>query len=453
MFKFIRIIFFYLISVLLGFSGQLSGSISESAMKETEQDLIQYLNARSHVLIDSDSLDTLITEAGERRLILLGESTHGTSEFYIWRSRISKRLIEDEGFDFVLVEGDWPSFYQINRYVKELDHQESSAEDLLRENFNRWPEWMWSNSEVADFVEWLRDYNSDRLPEERVGIYGMDVYSKEESITEVRSYLNGLQDPEFAEVANLYDCFTPYRYDGGNYARAIYRGAEDCSSETRGVVDFLLENREFLSEQCLDAYFNAKQNAVVVKNAEKHYRHAIGWSPESWNYRVYHMEETVYRLLDYYGEESKGIVWAHNTHVGDARATPMSGQGRYNIGQLLRVNLGRENVFSIGLGSYTGQVLAGSEWGSRMRRMEIPEAAESSLEYLLNRVDKTDFFLIFDEEMKEHHILNEERGHRAIGVVYDPRNEFPGNYVPTIITSRYDAFIFIKETEPLNYLH
>lgn len=415
------------------------------------QSLSEYLSNLSHALSDQESLHPLLSAIDEQTLVLLGESTHGTSEYYLWRGEISKRLIEEKGYNFIVVEGDWPSFYQINLYVKGLAHQERTAEELLREHFNRWPPWMWANDETAGLVEWLKSYNEERPEGDKVGIYGMDVYSKEESINEVREYLRAQEEERFASIAALYDCFTPYSYDGGNYARAIFRGVADCSEQVRDVVEFLRSNSDELSEECLVSYFNAKQNAIIVKNAEKHYRSAIGRGPESWNYRVLHMEQTVYRLLEHYGSDAKGVVWAHNTHIGDARATPMYDQGSYNIGQLARVNLGRDKVFSVGFGCFKGRVLAGSSWGSAMQTMNIPNAMRTSIEYKLWQVPKRDFLLVFDSG-DIHPELTQPIGHRAIGVVYNPRQE-AGNYVPTILPERYDAFIFFEETVPLSPLH
>lgn len=417
------------------------------------EDITTYLDEISYELTTAADLDPLVSQAGNRTLTLLGESTHGTAEYYIWRDRISRRLISEKGYNFIVVEGDWPSFYQINLYVKGLAHQDRTAEELLRENFNRWPPWMWANAETAALAEWLKEFNSGKPEDQRVGIYGMDVYSKEESINEVRDFFANQDDEEFRQIASNYDCFSQFEYDGSNYARAIFQGFEDCSAEVKEVVDFLLTKRNELVRQCPASFFNAKQNAYIVKNAEKHFRSAIGRGPESWNYRVLHMEATVYRLLDHYGPEAKGIVWAHNTHIGDARATPMYSQGSYNIGQLAREKLGRENVFAVGFGCYKGSVLAGSSWGSQMLTMNIPEAASESVEALFKSVPKRDFYLLFDDKDQRQQFLSEVRGHRAIGVVYNPRQEYPGNYVPTVLTDRYDAFIFIEETTPLNPLH
>ncbi|MBW6516490.1 MAG: erythromycin esterase family protein [Candidatus Cloacimonetes bacterium] len=440
-----------LFTALFYFNSQ-SNLFASTRAEGTVESIVEYLNEKSIPLIDETSLDQIITGSVNKRLVLLGESTHGTSEYYLWRAKISRRLIEEQDFDFIVVEGDWPSFYQINRYVKGYEHQDKSSRELLRDHFNRWPQWMWANEEMVDLIEWLKEFNSNRPEEDRIGIYGMDVYSKEESISEVRNYLRNQGNEDYQEIASLYDCFTPYGYDGGNYARAIFSGIENCSQQVTDVVDFLLNNRDDLTAECRESFFNAKQNAYIVKNAEKHYRSAIGRGPESWNYRVFHMEDTVYRLLDHYGEGSKGIVWAHNTHIGDARATPMHRQGSYNISQLAREKLGREAVYIVGFGCYRGRVLAGSSWESARQTMTIPEARDDSWEDLLREVTHNVFVIFFDDDDRSHPVLNRHIDHRAIGVVYNPRQE-AGNYVPTVLPERYDAFIFIEETNPLNPLN
>jgi len=414
--------------------------------------LIEYLESRSYSFTDVSSMSPLIDVARDKRLVLLGESTHGTSEYYVYRDKISRRLIAEQDFNFIVVEGDWPSFYHINRYIKGYDYQDQSTKDLLREHFNRWPQWMWANEEMIDLIDWLKTFNAERNEDNRVGIYGMDVYSKEESINEVRTYLTSQDKNNYKEIASLYDCFIPYGYDGSNYARAIFGGVDDCSEQVIEVVDFFLTNRDLLSSEGRESFFNAKQNAYIVKSAEKHFRAAIGRGPESWNYRVYHMEDTVYRLLDFYGLDSKGIVWAHNTHIGDSRATPMYRQGSHNIGQLIRQKLGRDSVLSVGFGCYTGRVIAGSSWESVRQIMRIPEARPNSWEALIKEVSDSDFYILFNDQDRLNSQLNSHWDHRAIGVVYNPRQE-AGNYVPTIIPDRYDAFIFFIETSPLNPLH
>lgn len=420
---------------------------------DNERDFLSKLNDRVIPLNDEESLDKLLQEAADNRLVLLGESTHGTSEYYIWRSRISKRLIEEHGFDFIVVEGDWPSFYIINQKVKGLDYEGTSFRDLFVSHFNRWPHWMWANEETLKLAEWLAKYNEDKSSSEKAGIYGMDVYSKKESIKEVQEYLNSFGIEHYTNKANLLNCFERYGFDGSNYARAIHSGASGCADKVLRVVNFLREESQELSEHSEKDYFNAKHNALIVKNAEKHYRTAIRQDSDSWNYRAYHFYLTAQRLLDYYGENSKGIVWAHNTHIGDARATSMLQQGSHNIGQLARENLGRENVFLIGFGCNEGSVIAGSRWEAPRQIMKMPAAGEGTIERVLNRIDIPDYYFLMDDELRNHPFLRRYIGHRAVGVVYNPAVEYPGNYVPTVLGERYDAFIYITETNHLRPLH
>jgi len=214
------------------------------------------------------------------------------------------------------------------------------------------------------------------------------------------------------------------------------------------VVGILNDYSERLEDSGQKKYFRAKQNAIVIKNAEDFFRLAITDNTGSWNSRATHMWETVYRLLRQHGDDSKGIVWAHNTHVGDSDASSMRFQDMVNIGRLSRRELGQDKVFITGFGTFSGRVNAGSSWGSRMERMRIPGGIEGSYENIFGQIEHERFYLLFDEEDRNHNLLNEFRGHRAIGVVYNPHNE-TGNYVPTILPLRYDSFIFIRETNPL----
>ncbi len=393
------------------------------------------------------SLDILLSKAAGHKLVLLGESTHGTSEFYQWRYLISRRLIEEHGYDFIVVEGDWTSFYAVNRFVNGKI-ETPDIRELMRDSFTRWPQWMWANEETVELLEWLRDFNGNR--QKNVGIYGMDVYSKKESIAELRSYFG---DMNLKKIASEYDCFTQYGYDGSNYARAVYFGDEGCEKNVRRVVEFLRNSADDLNKKDADKYFNAKQNAIIVKNAEKHFRTSVVGGSEGWNSRVFHFQQTIDRLLQHYGKNAKGIVWAHNTHIGDARATSMSSDGSKNIGQLSREEYGKDNVFLIGFGTNQGEVLAGSSWGAARQLMTLPNGAENSIEMVFDKIGKPNFYLIFDEFLKTVPVLNRFIGHRAVGVVYNPARENQGNYVPTILSERYDAFIFLKATTALSPLH
>ncbi len=414
-------------------------------VSETEQ-LIDYFNEKAIQLEDEQDLDELVHMAGERDLVLLGEASHGTTDFYSWRASISKRLIEEKGFSFIAVEGDFAALYHLNKYVKDLPGAAGSAEEVVRE-FDRWPEWMWANEDIVDLAEWMREYNEGRESGDMAGFYGMDVYGHWEAMEDLDNYIRDYL-PDYREKAQeKLMCFASYT-DEHDYARAAARGQVDCSEELKGVVELLKDNSSRLKEESEREYFRAKQNAYVVKNAEDFYRLAPVDDNESWNSRATHMWRTVQRIASYRGEGARGVVWAHNTHIGDARATSMHDENRVNIGALSRQEMGRENVFSIGFGTYTGTVAAGSSWGSRMEIMELPEGREESYEYILGSVDLEQYFLIFDQDDRDHELLSERRGHRAVGVVYNPVHD-AGNYVPTVLPERYDAFIFIRETSEL----
>jgi erythromycin esterase len=398
-------------------------------------------------------LDPLIDAVGNARLVLLGEASHGTSEFYTWRMEISKRLIAEKGFSFIGVEGDWPDCYRVNRYSKRMPDSGANARDVLHA-FERWPTWMWANSEVVDLIEWLRDFNRSRGEEQRVGFYGLDVYSLWESMRAVNEYLERI-DPNLAAAARrAYNCFEPYAEDVQEYARATALVPTSCEDEAVGVLRALRAKAASYREDGREAFFNAEQNALVAKNAELYYRTMVRGGPSSWNVRDTHMVETLDRLMGHHGPNAKAIVWEHNTHVGDARFTDMARAGMVNVGQLVRQSHDRDGVLLVGFGTHRGTVIAGDEWGAPMERMRVPPARRDSFEEAMHTGPANDCLLLFDgSDDGGVRGLDTPIGHRAIGVVYDPDHERWGNYVPTIIPRRYDAFLFIDETRAVDPLH
>src|SRR5690554_1337000 len=404
----------------------------------------QNMNQKAIPLEGDPSLDRLILAAADKELVLLGEASHGTHEYYLWRDKISRRLIAEENFSFIAVEGDFASLYQINLYVKNLPGAANSAREVLLK-LERWPAWMWVNEEVEVLVEWLRNHN-DKLPQaDKVGFYGMDVYDEWNSKKVVLDLLKATNRIAYNYVKEQYKCFEPHKGDSWSYADAVRSGKESCAVATKNVVKYIRENRTNFHELSDDTYFYLLQNTIVVHNAEEFYRESVASrGHESWNSRVHHMHGTVNDLLDLYGENSKGIVWAHNTHIGDAEYTNMRNRGETNIGQLSREELGKKNVFLIGFTTYEGRVIAGSNWGSPMQEMTIPPAIPNSIEHKLNQTDLESFYLIFDEADRKKKNLK-VMGHRAVGVVYSPwRDE--RQFVPTIIPMRYDALFFFKKT-------
>lgn len=401
-------------------------------------------------LENDSSLSNLIAAAGSKKLVMLGEASHGTHEFYVWRDKISRQLIENKNFSFIAVEGDFASLYHLNRYVKNMEGAESSAKNVLLK-LDRWPTWMWANKEVEALAEWLREYN-DSLPQSsKIGFYGMDVYDEWHSKEMVLDLLEKTDKNSFDFVKGSYDCFHPFKGDSWQYARAVNEGKEDCASATKDVIDYLRANRENLKELSNDAYFYLLQNAIVVHNAEEFYRESVASNESvSWNSRAFHMHETVNDLLTLYGEDSKGIVWAHNTHIGDASYTNMRNFGQKNIGQLSRERFGIENVFLIGFTTYQGKVMAARDWGSSMQEMEIPKAISKSLESKLNKIGPEALYVIFDKEDRKEKNLK-VMGNRAVGVIYNPERD-RRQFVPTLVPLRYDAILFFRYTTALQVL-
>ncbi len=394
-----------------------------------------------------EDLDPLLERIGDARCVLLGEASHGTHEYYEWRTRISERLIREKGFSFIAVEGDWPDCYEVNRYAKGYAGSGTNAREALGA-FERWPTWMWANEEVAGLIEWLRQHN-DALPREnRVGFYGLDVYSLQESMQEIISYLERV-DPDAVDTARrAYGCFEPYGEDPQEYARATAFVPTSCEEEVVGLLRELSGRvPEYRDDP--EARFGAEQNALVVKNAENYYRAMMRGGASSWNVRDRHMAETLGRLMRLHGPGAKAVVWEHNTHIGDARFTDMADHGMVNVGQLVREEWGDEDVVLVGFASHRGSVIAGREWGAPAESMRVPPARAGSWESVLHDAGESDKLLIFDGE--EGGLL-EPRDHRAIGVVYDPSLERYGNYVPTVLPRRYDAFVYIDETRALRPL-
>lgn len=409
------------------------------------------LDKHSIALTDIKAIDGLIDRIGDSRFVMLGEASHGTHEYYTWRTMISKRLIEEKGFSFIAVEGDWPDCYRLNRYVKHYPDAGEKAFDVLHE-FNRWPTWMWANWEIVALAEWMKKNNDDLPANKRIGFYGLDVYSLMESFETIIKYLEK-NDP-IAKTAALkaWKCFEPYRDgEGQAYAEANLFVPALCED---AVLDLLTKVRKNMHNYDADpeGALNAEQNAKVIVNAERYYRAMLRPGPLSWNLRDDHMVDTLGSLMRFHGRTAKGIIWEHNTHIGDARATDMVRHGMQNVGQLVREKYSREGVYAIGFGSYAGSVIAGRGWGEVMQEMDVPVAKPRSWEHMMHSHSPKDRIVFMDEEMRKM-IGREEINHRAIGVVYNPESEYPGNYVPSKMPFRYDAFIYIDQTTALHPLH
>lgn len=414
-----------------------------SSIEETE--MIKSMQEHLHDL--DESLDPLMDRIGDSRIVLLGEASHGTHEYYIWRARITQKLIKEKGFNIIGVEGDWPDCYRINRYIRNYESEENTSLEVLKQ-FHRWPTWMWANWEISALMDWLRSYNEGKSYNQQAGFYGLDVYSLWESLEAIINYLEK-NDPKALETAKqAISCFQPYDREGQDYAMSARITPESCEDE---VLELLQDIRQRvpLYDSDPEAPFSTEQNALTAVNAERYYRAMIQGGPDSWNIRDEHMTETLARLLDFHGPESKAIVWEHNTHIGDARATDMHRSGMVNVGQLVRERWGEPATVSVGFGSYKGSVIAGSSWGANMEKMEVPEARDNSWEALLHS-STPENKLIITGDVKEYPLMSKRHQHRAIGVVYDPYMESYGNYVPSLIPQRYDAFIFLDESKALH---
>ncbi|HZG87712.1 erythromycin esterase family protein [Paenibacillus sp.] len=426
-------------------------------MSPNSEQMTQFLTERlrrdARPLRGPDDYKPLSDAGAAARFVLLGEASHGTSEFYAGRAELTKRLVAEHGFRFIAVEGDWPSCFEINRYIKRLPGAPASIREAMRA-FERWPSWMWANEEIADLAEWLRAYN-DSLPEDeaKVGFYGIDVYSLWESLEEIIRYLTAKNSPALEQAKRAMACFESHQRDEQSYAVAAGLYGEDCEDD---VVELLArvrkERHRDLGAAADDpeAALSAEINALVGVNAEAYYRTMIRGDAESWNVRDTHMIEALDLVAKHYGPEAKGVVWEHNTHIGDARATDMAAEGMVNVGQLTREKYGPDRVFAIGFGTYEGTVVAGSSWGAPLEVMTVPPGRQGSWERLLHDAGAFDKYIVFRDDPEPYRIL---LPHRAIGVVYDPARERYGNYVPSVLADRYDAFVHYdvsRSLRPIN---
>jgi erythromycin esterase-like protein len=394
-------------------------------------------------------LQGLVGQVGHDRFVCLGEASHGTHEFYAWRCEISRRLIETQGFRWIGVEGDWPDCWRVNQWVRGLVEQELDAAGVLAE-FERWPTWMWANRDVADFLDWLRSWNLARAANDRVGFYGLDVYSLWDSLREVIRWLEQHEPSALPAAMQAWQCFVPFREDPQRYAWSTRLVPETCEAD---VVALLVEvRRRTIDRDGIDEVpFAVAQNAEVAAGAEQYYRAMVRGDRTSWNVRDIHMADTVDRLSQHLGPRSKGLLWEHNTHVGDARATDMAREGLVNVGQLVRERHGEEGVSLVGFAGHRGTVLAASSWGAPEEVMTVPPAQDGSHEHLLHVALGRPAVLLFGDD-RGGPWLSTWRGHRAIGVVYTPGREH-GNYVPTRMGGRYDALLWFERTDALRVLH
>ena len=407
--------------------------------------------ARPLVGADSD-YDALVELIGEARVTLIGEASHGTHEFYRERIRLTRRLIEERHVTVIGIEGDWPDAYRVNRYVLGLS-DDADAESALR-GFQRFPTWMWRNRDVLAFVEWLRAYNDTREPADKVRFYGLDLYSLATSIEAVIDYLEGVDPPAARRARSRYACFDHVDAEGQAYGYELATGRLDtCEDE---VVAQLLDLREkaddYLAFDGLaaeDEQFYAEQNARLVHNAETYYRTMYRADVSSWNLRDRHMVGTLESLLEHFDARwapTRAVVWAHNSHVGDARATDMGQRGEVTLGRLARERFGTD-AYLIGLTTYTGEVSAASDWGGPTERKRVREARTSSQEWALHAVGLDAFWIATDDLADTREFP--ARLERAIGVIYRPDTELQSHYFMANLSTQFDAVIHLDRTSAL----
>jgi erythromycin esterase-like protein len=390
---------------------------------------------------------------GDARVVLLGEATHGTSEFYRARAAITKRLITSHGFNIVAVEADWPDAARIDRYVRHLAPAMSA-----RRAFERFPTWMWRNEEVLAFLDWLRRHNENLPAERRTAFRGLDVYSLGASIEAVLAYLDRV-DPNAASGARRrYACLTPWQDEPADYGRAVLHGQKDsCEEATLAQLNELLAHRLDYMRQDGEGFFDAAQNARIVRAVERYYRIMYRGGNESWNLRDRHMFHTLQALLR--GGETdakaprKAVVWAHNSHIGNAAATAMGWHGEFNIGELCRTAYGDEAVL-IGFGTDRGTVAAADDWDGEMRIKAVTPARPDSYEFAFRKSglsrSLTEWRRSDRRELVE--ALRESRLERAIGVVYRPQTEFMSHYFEAVMAEQFDAYVWFEETRAVTPL-
>ena len=408
----------------------------------TEEQLVELL--RQHAIplpaIDDQAFADQFDQFADARVVLIGEASHGTSEFYRARAAITRRLVERHGFTIIAAEADWPDAAKIDRYVRHLQ-----PPTWVEEGFKRFPTWMWRNQEVADFARWLRGHNEALAPKQRVEFRGLDVYSLGSSIREVLDYLDRV-DPQAASAArDRYGCLSPWHEEPAIYGHNVMLGQPSCEDAVVEQLSALLDQHLEYLEKDGGSFFNAEQNARVVLAAEQYYRAMYQGSVNSWNLRDRHMFDTLRALLDHRGDDAKAIVWAHNSHIGNAAATSMGWGGEFNIGELCRTAFGSDAVL-IGMATDRGEVAAADNWDEPMQIKQVRPSRPDSWEQLFLRTGIAASLTNWRDNAQLRQTLAKPRLERAIGVIYRPATERQSHYFQAILSEQFDALIWMEQT-------
>jgi len=422
----------------------------QSRITVNEADFIRGLRSAAELLppAEAPTFADAFERFGDARVVLLGEATHGSHEFYAARAAITRRLIERHGFNIVAVEGDWPDIARLDAYARHRASRPRKGEPFLR-----FPTWMWRNEEMLAFADWLRGHNASLPEANRAGLHGLDVYSLSESIHAVIAYLDAHDPPAAAEARRRYACLTPWQDEPQHYGHAVERGAlAGCEASVVAQLQSLLAGRmDYIAEDGA-AFFDAEQNARIVRGAEQYYRAMYRGSAASWNLRDRHMFDTLLRLMAH-REDARAVIWAHNSHVGNASATAMGWHGEFNIGELVRAAFGDQAVL-IGFGTDRGTVAAASDWGADMRVMQVRPARDDSWEGAFRRTgyarSLTDWRARTSRDLIE--LLSQTLLERAIGVVYRPETERTSHYFEAVLADQFDAFVWFEETRAVTPL-
>lgn len=397
-----------------------------------------------HKLETENDLDVLINEIGNAKIVLLGEASHGTSEFYTWRAAISKRLIQEKGFNFIAVEGDWTDSYKVNNFIKGEKKDSAEAVSILKE-YNRWPTWLWANYETVSLTTWLNNYNQHLSLKQKIGFYGLDVFNIAEAAAEIKPYLSPFDTASTNAVNNFLQCFKTYANDEQKYPASLSIMSNGCGAQSKALLQKIKQSSYSATDETI---FAMQQNAQVAYDGEMYLRTSKNNAVDAWNLRDDHMVQIITNLLNLYGSNAKAIIWAHNNHVGYAEYATMHWTGKTNVGQLLKNKYGKENVFSIGFGTYNGTVIAAEKWGAAYKITQLANADDSSWEQKMHQLNG-DNKIILSKDIRNYPNMLRWISQVAVGVLYHPFQK-SGTYSLSVVPNRYDAYIFIDHTNALH---